>query len=270
MLKKSPPHIKCHELCDVWIFPKFYLRSNFSQEIKDFFDIADAFLPAADDLLPPHLGSNVAVDSWRYPQQQFITFLWLYFFVNDKTKLQQRTVEHHMKLDFTQSVFSLQCWKIAKWLRSPWTTFNVKMLWISEINLILIQFKYLFVNVKYTFKAKYTVIRNLSYIWGTRPVSSRGSYALSQIKKDSLFHDCVLHKPLHVHAWGQCSYSWPFVPISYMRLKRGRGITEVKSSPIIFSQSQQETDSQIKGLNLGHFHITVLQKWIQLTGYTCI
>lgn len=79
------------------------------------------------------------------------------FFVNDKTKLQQRTVEHHMKLDFTQSVFSLQCWKIAKWLHSPRNTFNVKMLWISEINLIiLIQFKYLFVNVKYTFKAKYT------------------------------------------------------------------------------------------------------------------
>lgn len=46
-----------------------------------------------------------------------------------------------------------------------------------------------------------------------------------------------------------------------MSLKEGHGITEDKKSPqLIFSQPQQETDSQIKGLNLGHFLIIVLQQ----------
>lgn len=38
------------------------------------------------------------------------------------------------------------------------------------------------------------------------------------------------------------------------------------SPRFICSQSQQETDSQIKGVNLGHFLIIVLLKYIQLTG----
>lgn len=47
-----------------------YSRSNFPQEVKDLLDVADAFLPAADDLLPPHLGSNRGL--LRRPQQHSV------------------------------------------------------------------------------------------------------------------------------------------------------------------------------------------------------
>ena len=40
-----------------------YLRSHFGFEVKHFLDVAGALLPAADDLLAPHLGSDVSVDS---------------------------------------------------------------------------------------------------------------------------------------------------------------------------------------------------------------
>lgn len=42
-----------------------YLRSHLPQELKHILDVTCAFLPAADDFFPPHLGSDVAVDSWR-------------------------------------------------------------------------------------------------------------------------------------------------------------------------------------------------------------
>lgn len=43
---------------------EFDLRAHFPQEVKDIFDVADALLPAANNLLPPHPGSHVAADSW--------------------------------------------------------------------------------------------------------------------------------------------------------------------------------------------------------------
>lgn len=62
-----------HKL-DVMVQTLGYLRSNFPQEIKDLFDVADAFLPATGDLLPPHLGSNVEM-SKPDASQQFITLV---------------------------------------------------------------------------------------------------------------------------------------------------------------------------------------------------
>lgn len=47
----------------VFHFSRKYLRSHFPQEVKHVLDVTNALLPAADDLFPPHLGSDVAVDS---------------------------------------------------------------------------------------------------------------------------------------------------------------------------------------------------------------
>lgn len=59
-----------------WLnFHQQYLRSHFPQEVKHILDVTDAFLPAADDLLPPHV--DVTVDSWGADDINSLHFLWV-------------------------------------------------------------------------------------------------------------------------------------------------------------------------------------------------
>lgn len=51
-----------------------YSRAHFPQEVKDIFDVVNALLPTANNLLPPHRGSDVAVDSWKTHALDLVSF----------------------------------------------------------------------------------------------------------------------------------------------------------------------------------------------------
>lgn len=70
---RSPHIINC-----VIVWNVHYLPSNLPQEIKDFFDVAGAFLPTADNLLPPHLGSNVTVNSYGIHNNSLHFFYYIF------------------------------------------------------------------------------------------------------------------------------------------------------------------------------------------------
>lgn len=111
----------------VWILPKFHLRSNFTQEIKDFFDVAGAFLPAAVDFLTTHLGSTVAVNSWSVQNNNSLNFFDYIFRQSYKYKVAIINIETPHEARFYPLIF------FHSFIKDYfWTTLNRKMLSISQ------------------------------------------------------------------------------------------------------------------------------------------